>query len=304
VDRRTVALGLAAAGAVAAAVIVTLTNHSQGPSKQRSSITAYITSVNEAQERMRGPLTRVLLAYRDFTRPSAKHRDSAGELTRAEATLRKLGSRIAAIAPPPEAKRLRMRLMELIAAEQMVTREVRELAVFAPRYSALLAQARRAGATLGAALANTKIPQPHPLRGTVARITAAQHAYEAEAAGAANQQADAIAAYDAALSVVVAHLRSLQPPPAFTPGFRAQLRAFRVSAGAGDELAAELRKSDRSHVAVAGQRFTSSARIAESLAAQKAEIVAIKGYNRRAREISAAAGNVQNEVARLNRTLP
>ena len=99
-------------------------------------------------------------------------------------------------------------------------------------------------------------------------------------------------------------LRRLTPPSAFVPAFRAQLEAFKVSASSGDLLAAELKKRDRSNVAVVGRRFTSSARIAQSLTAQKAEIAAIKAYNRRAREIRAVAGNVQTEVARLGRTLP
>ena len=303
-DRRTVALGVAAAGAVAAAVIVTLTNHSAGPSRQRTSVTGYITRVNALQQRMQTPLAHVLTAYRDFTRPKAKTRDSAGELRRAEGTLRQLGDRIAAIEAPPEAKKLRALLLKLVATERGVTHEVDELATFAPRYSALLAQVRKAGVKLGNSLASTNIPRPHQLRGTAAQIAAAQRQYAAEAAGAAAHQADAIAAYDAAVRAALGRLQRLTAPPAFLPAFRAQLEAFKVSASTGDALAAELRKRDRSQVAVVGRRFTASARIAQSLAVQKAEIAAIKAYNRRAREISAAAGNVQSEVDRLNRTLP
>ncbi len=298
------ALGVAAAGAVAAAVIVTLANHSSGPSKQRAAVTSYITRVNGLEQRMQTPLAHVLTAYRNFAHPTAKHRDSSGELRRAEGTLRQLEARIAAIDAPPEAKRLRARLLTLVTMERGVTHEVDQLAVFAPRYSALLADANEAGVKLGKALATTKLPHPHQLRGTKAQIAAAQHAYATEAAGAAAHQAGAIEAYDASLRSVVARLRRLTPPPAYRPSFRARLEAFKVSASSGENLASVLRSSDRSNVAVLGRKFTSSSRIAQSLSAQKAEIAAIRSYNRRARAISAAAGNVQTEVARLNRTLP
>jgi hypothetical protein len=303
-DRRTVALGIGAAGAVAAAAIVTLANHSSGPSKQRAAVTAYITRVNDLEQRMQTPLAHVLTAYRDFTHRGSKTRDSAGELGRAEGTLRKLEARIEAIEAPPEAKRLRALLLTLVAAERQVTHEVDELAIFTPRYTRALAAARKAGVELGKALAATNVPQPHALRGTQAQIAAAQRAYAAEAAGAAAHQAGAISAYDGAIRTVTARLRRLTPPPAFAPAFRAQLEAFKVSAGSGDALAAALLKSDRSNVAVVGRRFTSSARIAQSLTAQRAEIGAIKAYNRRARAIGTAASNVRTEVQRLNRTLP
>lgn len=298
------ALGVAAAGAAAAAVIVTLTNHAAHPSKQRTTVTGYITSVNHLEQRMQTPLAHVLTAYRDFAHPTAKHRDSAEELHHAEGTLRQLDDRIAAIAAPPEARKLRARLLTLVAAERRVTHEVDELAVFVPRYGAVLASSHEAGAKLGRALARIALPQPHQLRGTQAKIAAAQRAFAKEAARAAGKQADAIDAYDASLRGVVARLRRLTPPPAFRPEYRAQLEAFKVSASSGDNLASVLRSSHRSNVAGVGRKFTSASRIAQSVTAQKAEIAAIKAYNRRAREISTAAGNVQTEASRLNGTLP
>jgi len=62
---------------------------------------------------------------------------------------------------------------------------------------------------------------------------------------------------------------------------------------------AKKHKKNRSQVAVLGRKFTLAARIAGSVSAQKAQIAAIKAYNRRVRAIGTLQGDIQRELARL-----
>jgi hypothetical protein len=83
------------------------------------------------------------------------------------------------------------------------------------------------------------------------------------------------------------------------PTSRAEIRAIVASRTAGAALAAELRKKNRTRVPVLGRNFTLAARIAGSVAAQKAQIAAIKAYNRRVRGIGTLQGDIRVELARL-----
>jgi hypothetical protein len=295
-DKRTVALGIAALGAVAAAVLVTVVKGGHG-SPKRNAVASYINTVDGVQQQMRLPLTRVLAAYHDFTRSSASTRKSAQELAAATRTLARLRVRIASVEAPPEAKRLHRLMLQLVHQEAVVTTEVQQLAVFTPRYRAALAAYQAAGAGLARALAKVKTPKPHQLRGTRAQILKAQRSYSAAAVAAA-------AAYDAALIPVLRAFRRLHPPKALAPADAAQIRALEATRTTGARLSAGLRSTNRAGVPALGRAFTLASRVSQSVAAQRAEIRAIKAYNARARAITAAAGRVQAEVARLQRTLP
>jgi hypothetical protein len=301
-ETRTVALGVAAAGAVAAAVLVTVVNGSHG-SPKRNAVASYINSVDGVQQQMRLPLTRVLAAYHDFTRPGASPKKSAQELTRARRTLAKLRIRIAAVEAPPQAQRLHRLMLALVHQEAAVTAEVQQLAAFTPRYRAAVAAYQAAGADFARALAAVKTPKQHRLRGTRAQILKAQRVYTTAAVAAAGAQADAVDAYDAALAPVLAAFRRLHPPKALAPAAAAQIRALQATRTAGARLSTGLRSTNRAKVPALGRAFTLASRVSQSVASQRAEIGAIKAYNARARAITAAAGRVRAEVARLERTL-
>jgi len=83
-------------------------------------------------------------------------------------------------------------------------------------------------------------------------------------------------------------------------GFAELLRAtLEASRSAGAALSTELRKKDRSRVAVVGRKFTLAARIAGSISSQKAQIAAIKAYNRRVRAIGTLQGDIRQELVHL-----
>jgi hypothetical protein len=302
-DKRTVVLGVAAAAAVAAAATATAVNHKSKGSAQRRSVSAYIDSVNAIENQMHAPLTRVMLAYRHFTASGSARTNPVPELASAAQTLARLDRRLAALPAPPEAKELRAGLVRLVGEQVAVTREVRRLAAFAPRYSAVLHSAHAASAQLGLALHAVKIPKPHLLRGTKRQIVAAQAQYAADSNAAAAAQADAIDAYDRRITFVVGRLRKLQPPASLVPTYRAQVRSLQDAAAAGSLLANQLRKSDRASVPALGRRFTVASREVGTLAVQRQEIAAIRAYNARARALSSSSADVERELARLQANL-
>lgn len=303
IDKRTAALGVAAAAAVAAAVIVTTVGHHSSGSRQRRAVADYIARVNAIQNQMHVPLTRVLFAYRDFSSHRSR-RTSGAELASAATTLTTLAHRLAALPAPPEARKLRRLLLRLVGRQAEITQEVRGLAMFAPRYTEVLAAARAASLELGAKLRAIVLPTPRALRGTKQAVAKAKREYNASASAAATAQADAVDAYDRSVNDVVRRLSKLDPPPAFAASYSAQLGALSNAVAAGGRLSVELRKSNRARVPTLSRTFALASREAQTLAAQRAAIADIRAYNTRARAIRDAALDVQSELARLQRTLP
>jgi hypothetical protein len=293
VDRRTVVLGLTAAVVVAAAVGVAIIGRSSSP--KHDAVARYITDVDTVQQQMQAQLTKTVAAFRTY----AKGGSSTPELAQAELTLRLLQRRLVALPAPPPAKHLRILLLRLTALEVAIAHEVAQLSAFTPRYAALLRRSRAASVALSHALAAVKPPVAHQIRGTRKQVQAAQAAFTAAASAAAAEQAVAVDAYDAKVAGVELRLRALDAPPVMASAYRAQLQTLGASRTAGGALAAQLRKQDRSQVAVFGRRFTLAARTAGSLSAQKAQIAAIAAYNRRVRRIGTLQGNIRQELLRL-----
>ena len=303
-DRRTVVLGVVAVGAVAAAVAVTVSRHNSKGSPQRRAVAAYVDRVNAIQNQMHAPLSRVMLAYRDFTGQGDATHDPSTELAAAAATLTRLNRKLASEPAPPEARNLRLRLLALVSGQAAVTREVQRLAAFSAPYGAILRTARVDNARLDRALTAVTVPKAHAIKGTKAQVRNAQRRFQAQAKTAATTQADAIDTYSGQITTVLRRLTRLTPPAVLRPTWSAQIRAFREIRRSGSALASKLRSPKRNDVASLGRAFAASSRIAQSTAAQRAQIAAIEQYNARARALSAAAIRVRSELLRLQRTLP
>lgn len=303
-DRRTVVLGVAAAGAVAAAVVVTVFRHESKGSPQRRAVASYISRVNAIQNQMHAPLSQVMLAYRDFTGQGESPGNPASELATAAVTLTRLDRKLVAQPAPPQARRLRMGLLDLVAGQAAVTREVQKLSSFSKPYGSVLRTARDDNAQLDRALRAVAVPQAHAIKGTKAQVRNAQLEFQAQAKAAATTQADAIDVYAAQIETVLRRLERIRPPAVLRPTWTAQIRAFREIRRTATALSAELRNPKRKDVATLGRAFANSSRIAQSTAAQRAQIAAIEQYNARARALSSAAVRVRSELLRLQRTLP
>jgi len=301
-DRRTIVLGATAAAAVAAAAVVTVSGRGSPESPEHRRVAAYIEEVDGVQQQLGFRLTRLLAAYRDVTAATSRPEVEA-KAAAAESTLRELEQRVARLEPPPEATRLHALILRFVRADIDVAHEVTQLTRFSPRFRTILVGAREASARLGTALESSRLPAPRSVSGTPAEIARARAAYAADAHAAASAQADAVKAYCDALGSVLARLRALRPPPVMRPAYRAQVAALVRTRAAGLALADELRKTQLENVPALSRRFSVAARTAGSVAAQRAQIAAIKAYNARVRATAAAGARIRAEVQRLQRVV-
>jgi hypothetical protein len=274
-DRRTVGLGVAAAGAVAAATLVTVEGNSSAESPAHRAVSAYIEQVDGVQQQLRLRLTDMSSAYRSFASgkpgPRVMHQVEA-----AEAALAAMQVRVRALRPPTEAARLHRLILQLLRADRGVAHELSMLAAFTPRFRVVFASAAAAGHELAASLAVARVPRPHTVKGTPRQIAKARAAYRAAALAAATAQSRAVAVYDARLATVLAKLRALRAPPVMATMLRSEIAALVATRRAGAALAGELRKTNLTRVPLLSRQFSLAARTAASVAAQRAQVAAIK----------------------------
>jgi hypothetical protein len=304
-NRRTVALGIVAAAVVAAAVAATFVGHkSSGESRQRKAVSDYIDTVNLIQNQMHIQLTRVSFAYRDLAAHSGRRKLAPGELGAAATALARLDRRLVATPAPPEAKKLRALLVRLVAQQASLTREVQQLATFTPRFSVFLDRLRAVSAHFDSAMRAIPKPKVQTVHGTKAQAAAVEREYRAQQDAAAAAQARAIDTYVAAVTELVKDLRTLSAPAVVAPAYEAEARSLHDVAVAGQRLSAELRTASRVHAAERIRTFTLAGREAETLAVQRAQIAAIRAYNRRSHAVGTSSSAVQAELTRLSRELP
>jgi hypothetical protein len=301
-NRRRVGVVLVGVAAAAAVAVVLGVGGLWAHPSSRKAVNAYIKQVDAVQQQMRLPLTRLLTVYRNFSTRGVSPRVQA-QLAGAERTLRTLQLRISAIQAPPDAMKLRRLVLRLVVVERAVASEIDAIGRFAPRFHATLVGATAANVHLARALAAVHQPKSHLVRGSPKKIARARASYAAAAAKAAGEQADAVDAYDRALALVVARLRTLRPPAVMAPAYRAQVRSLEATIVAGTALAQELRKKNHSRVPLLGREFTEAARQARTVAAQRSEIAAIKGYNARVQAVGALQGEIQAELTHLSGSL-
>jgi hypothetical protein len=295
-------LGVVAAAVVAIAVFVTVANRDSRAGR-RDGVATYIKRVDAIQQQLRVPLTNMFHAYRDYASHSARPPQLERELVQAKVTLRKFTRRVTVLPAPAQAEHLRALLVQLGEAEVSAAGEVEQMARFTVAYRTVLTASSDARVALGRALAAVPVPKPRAVRGTPKWIAAARAAYRVSSDRAAADQANAVAAYVVRLATIQRRLRTLHPPAAMAPGYHAELRSLLALRTAGAHLAGELRTANRSHVLELSRQFGAAARLAGTVAAQRAEIAAIRAYNRRVRAIGALQTRVEAEVARLQRTL-
>jgi hypothetical protein len=295
--RRTLALATAAVLAVAAAVGVTISKRHTNP--RHAAVAQYIERINAVQDDMRGELTVSAVAYRRFATDGRIDARGRAKLVAARGALERLERRLAAIPAPRETTHLRVLVRRLAADETALAGEVAALATFAPQFGSLLAKAAAAGTRLERALAAVESPTAHPVRGTKKAVAAAQARFKAAAGAAAAAQAQAIEDYADALGRIAGRIRALHPPPVLEPAYRTQLKTFTATRQAGDALAGELRSQDRTEVSRLGRTFMVAARSAGTVGAQRAQIAAIREYNRRVRALGKLRAQIRDELARV-----
>ena len=304
-NRRTIWLALGAVVAVTAAVVATVINHkSGGESKQRKAVSAYIQKLNLIQSQMSVQLAKVRVAYGDLNAGSGRRKRAGAELATAAVTLSKLERRLVKAPAPADATKLRSLVVRLVAQEEALTRELHQLAVFTPRFSAYLQRLRTIGTRFDRALRAVPKPKLKAFRGTKARVAAAQRNFHVQEKAARAAEASAIDAYVGALTGLLKGLETLHAPAVVAPAFSAEVRSLHDVTVTGAQLSAALRAPNAAPVADRIRAFTIAGREAARVAAQLAQIAAIKAYNGRSRAVRRTAAAVQTELRRLARELP
>lgn len=271
--RRALRLGLAAAAICCLAAAC-----GGGKSTaRRDAVASYILRVDAIEQRLAKPLLDVSKANRDFAGAKAASPASRRELVQAEATIGRLGRRLRALNPPPDAAHLHALLLAFVAREEQIASEVADLAVFIPAFDAALKPILPAGAALRQVLARTK-------------ATAAE-------------KAAALDGYNAALEPVIAKLEGLRPPPASRPVWSEQIATLKGVRAAVGALAAGLRANRAAAIPALLHRLSEAAVANRSVAAQKAQIAAVKAYDAKVKSLNALGSRISDEEARLQKQL-
>jgi hypothetical protein len=243
-----------------------------GDSRRADAIRAYFGDVNALQARMAQPLVEVSKANQAFARGKSDLSKLQPRLARSEQTFRTMRRKLEAIDPPPEAKAMQALLVELVDRQAGLAHETRLLATFIPAFGAALGPIGPAGTRLRAALGG---------KGTVA------------------EKAGALELYGAEVTRVLQRLEPLRPPPSSAPVFTAQVTTLgRVRASVA-ALASALRERRNADVGRLLHRFDVAAVGSRTLAAQRAQIAAVRSYNGRIRALDALAVRIARERVKL-----
>ena len=274
--------------------------HSSQAAK-RKAVAQYIERVDAVEQQLRYPLLKIEKTYRNFSTHPGQMKKMAPQFATAEATLHTLQTRLGLIDPPPDARPLRTLLVGLIGAQVELAHELTTLVNFLPAFSAALKPLGPADAQLKKSLAAVAVPKPKPVKPS--QLKAAQAAFRRAVSAAAAGQAVALDTYMREIAKVQSRLRGLRPPPSMAPAYRTQLATLARVRATGTALVGALQKKQYARVAVLDRSFQKAATTSTSLAAQRAQIAAVKAYNARVQAVSKLALRVDAERARLQKSL-
>jgi hypothetical protein len=253
---------------VALPILLALIATACGGQSRHHVVAQYISRVNGVEAKLAQPLLEISRADRDFTKQHTPPADVAKRLRRSASRVDALRAKLAAISPPPEAKRMHALLLELAAREASLAREVASLATFLPALSKTLRPLAGAGVPLKSALAS----KGHPLA-----------------------KAAALEAYADQITLVRTQLGRLHPPPVSAVVVRTQSATLGNVAVSARALARALREHRNKDVAVLLRRFNAAAIGNRTVAAQRAQIAAIRAYDNRIRALSRLAVRLRRE---------
>jgi hypothetical protein len=259
---------------------------------QRPALASYINQVNQIEKQLAKPFKAVTNAGSEF---AATKGTGAGHLSPQVQERRLLHAlrqievyriRLARIPVPHPALHLRALLLRLINGETGMTTELAKLVAFLPRFTSILSSLTPATTKLQTALRVTR-PLGYGTAGVQAELSV---------------KAKALHTYEFALFDTAKKLEQLDPPALSRPQFVTQVKTLeRMQASAG-KLADALAGSSPDIGALL-KAFDKAAAGNQSVAAQKAQIAAIKAYDARAARLDNLARAVELERTRLDRNL-
>jgi hypothetical protein len=237
---------------------------------QRKAVSRYIQQVDAVETEMARPLAQIAQGLKTYS--STGKGTSASDSAHAQRTLTALHERLMRLDPPPPARTLHTLVVRLVGDEAELAGELHRTAVFLPRFKAAVAPLKPVTATLDRTLRSSR--------------TAAT-------------QARALSVYSNALDAPLASLASLHPSSVLRPAYDTQVQRLQRLRKGAVALAAALRSGKRTAAAAAVVAFEQAARTGNDVAAQKAQIAAVKAYNAKVARIEALTGRVRAQLSAL-----
>ena len=255
---------------VTGCIVVAASGCGGSTSARRHAVNRYFERVDAIQVEFKADLTRAQFAFNQFGH--GQDLQTAG-LTRAARGIVRLRHQLAAVTPPPDALPIHRDLLELLAREAELAREVRDLSSYLPAQRRPLDRLRRAESALRAGLQTNR---------------------------KARAQARVFARFADALGGVLRGLEAVPAPQGLAAWHRAEvLRVRRLRADALD-LRAALRAHDAK---IMTRRLGDLRKDLVGRAPVSAQRAAILAYDRSVRDVNALTGKIESERAALERRL-
>ena len=271
--RRRAVVSHAHSGFLCVLVLATLASGCGGES-DRDRVEAYLKDANGIQRRSIPAFKRANDVYRKFATGKLPARKAARRIANAERPIRRTRARLARLDPPAETAELHRRLLRVYDLNASLARETTQLARYLPVASAALRPIRRINRRLGA---------------------------ELKGSGDPTAQAEALGRFAARLKAPLVRLRRLRPPPVLRTTDRARLRRLSDTRSLAYRLRSAIVRRDSKRVArllLRFRRVTGAGGDDSPFGARD-----LRAYNQRYLAISRAAGAVQKERARVERSL-
>jgi hypothetical protein len=260
---------------------------------QRAAVASYLKQVNRVERTLAPPLGTVTSVGTQFAQEQRAGGTLTGLLTAghearllaALSHIRASRARLAALAVPRQATRLRTLLLQVIDGQVRLTRELAQLIVFLPRFSTAL---------------RPLAPATRRLEVTLSRQTALG---SAGVLAVYAEKAAALRRFRAAVQGILKQLTQLRPPAFQRPAYEAQLVSLRGMSRSAGQLADALQAGPKGNVQPILSRFDHAAAYTQSVAVQKAQIAAIRGYDRQALTVAKLSQAAEEERLRLANNL-
>ena len=245
-----------------------------GGESDRDRVEAYLKDANGIQRRSVPAFKRSNEVYRLFATNKLKPSTAARRLGNAERAIRRTRRQLAALDPPSETAELHRRLLRVYDLNASLARETTQLGRYLPTATAALRPVRRVNHRLGAELRGSRDP---------------------------GEQGRALRRFADALRTPIARLRRLRPPPVLAATDGARLRRLEATRSLAYRLQKAIANRDSRRVArllLRFRRVTGAGGDDSPFGARD-----LRAYNQRYLAISRAAGAVQKERARVERSL-
>lgn len=281
-------------GLVVVALLPAIVGCGSAPRTQRTAVAAYLKHVNAVEKQLNAPLVAVSQAGRQFAAEQRAGSQSAGgflirahrrALRQALEQIESLGRRLAALSAPPAALRLRALLLRLINQQASLTHQAEQLVDFLPGFGRAL---------------RPLVPASRQLE----RVLGVNSAYGPSAVQSVYaQKAAALRTFQAMLEGVLAQLRRLHPPPVSKPSYQAQFDALEGMSTSAGKLATALTSGNPTSIPQLLTAFDRAATAPQTINSQRAQIAAVKAYNRQSARLRVLAAAADRERLRLANTL-